>query len=529
MGSMVRTAAVVLGAALALLAWQQQAQARVHRYALVVGANQGTDQEPLLRYAERDAARVAQVLRTLGDISPENLVLLTNSDAPSVARVMEDLRGRIALHRQRQPEDETLLVIFYSGHADAQGLNLNGTQLSFTALKEELRRSPAHMRVLIVDACRSGEITRVKGAQPAEPFRIEPIDAMAGEGMAIITSSASHEDAQESDRLQASFFTHHLVSGMLGAADASRDRQVTLGEAYAYAYNETLRSTSRARFVQHPTYWFEIKGRQDLVLTSLRRPSRSMARLKLLDEGSYVLFREGRGGPLAAELSASAGTEIALEEGTYLIRRRGADAVHEATTHLAAEQEVSLATEDMESIPYGRMVRKGLGSDSELALGVTSGVGISGPLVEGTGQVLLGQVGLQVDLEPLSLQLRLRYGAAQQSNHSIALEQDVLGADLTALKLFDVSSLSLGFGVRLGGDWIQQRFQTQGLAPDRDTFTLRAAPLVHLGLSPWSLLHLYLEASGDAYLFAVQSAEDSSSTELRFVPQAMAGVLVYLP
>jgi hypothetical protein len=523
-----RTAAVILGAALALLAWQPQARAEVQRYALVVGANQGTDQEPLLRYAERDASRVAKVLRTLGDISPENLVLLTNTDAPSVARVMSDLRQRIALHRQSHPDDETLLVIFYSGHADAQGLNLNGTQLGFSQLKEALRQSPAHMRVLILDACRSGEITRVKGAKPAAPFRIEPIDAMAGEGMAIITSSTSHEDAQESDRLQASFFTHHLVSGMLGAADASRDRRVTLGEAYAYAYNETLRSTSRARFVQHPTYWFEIKGRQDLVLTSLRRPARSMARLKLLDQGSYVLFREGHGGPLAAELSASEGTEIALEEGTYLIRRRGADAVQETTTHLAANQEVSLAIEDMERIPYGRMVRKGLGTESELALGLTSGVGVSGALVEGTGQVLLGQVGAQLDLEPLSLQWRLRYGTAQRSNDSIGLTQDVLGTDVAALKLFDVSSLSLGFGVRLGGDWIRQSFRTQGQAPDRDTFTLRAAPLIHVGMSPWSLLHLYLEASGDAYLFTVQG-EENASTELRFVPQAMAGVLLYLP
>jgi hypothetical protein len=146
---------------------------------------------------------------------------------------------------------------------------MNRTRLEFSTLKQRIEGSSAQLRVLIVDACRSGEITRVKGASPAEPFKIDPVGRGVGEGVAIITSAASDEDAQESDRLQASFFTHHLLSGMLGAADTSKDKQVTLGEAYGYAYNETLRSTSRAKVVQHPTYWFEIRGRQDLVLTSL--------------------------------------------------------------------------------------------------------------------------------------------------------------------------------------------------------------------------------------------------------------------
>jgi hypothetical protein len=514
--------------ALSLL-WQAEAEAKVRRYALVIGANRGAGQESPLRYAERDAARFAEVVQSLGGVSPEDLVLLTDTDAGSVARVLEELHGRIARHRERSPEDETLLLLFYSGHADAGGLNMNQTQLGFGALKEALRASPAQLRVLIVDACRSGEITRVKGAQPAEPFLIEPGGAGQGEGLAIITSAASHEDAQESDRLEASFFTHHLLSGLLGAADSSRDQQVTLGEAYQYAYQETLRSTSKARSVQHPTYWFEIKGREDLVLTSLREPARSRGQVRLEDGGSYVIFRGGAGGALTAELTASPGAALSLEEGVYLIRRRGEASVREVTTRVSAGQEVTLAEEDMEEIPYGQVVRKGLGGGDEgLALGLITGVGVSGALVEGTGPLLLGQVGAQVELEALSLQVRLRYGEAERRNDFLGISQGVLGVDAAALKLLDVSWLTVGFGVRAGADWVYQRFETAGEAPDRDTLTLRAAPLVSLGASPWSQVQLTLEGSGDAYLFTVQSAEGEAATELRFVPQVMAGLLIYL-
>jgi uncharacterized caspase-like protein len=102
------------------------------------------------------------------------------------------------------------------------------------------------MRILIVDACRSGSLTRVKGGTPAPPFDVHVRGSDGSEGAAFLTSSAANEDAQESDALQGSFFTHYLVSGLLGAADSDGDRRVSLSEAYAYAYEGTLRASSRS-------------------------------------------------------------------------------------------------------------------------------------------------------------------------------------------------------------------------------------------------------------------------------------------
>ena len=62
-------------------------------------------------------------------------------------------------------------------------------------------------------------------------------------GQVLITASSASEDAQESDAIQGSFFTHFLTSGLRGAADRDNDGKVTLGEAYEFAYAHTVSNT----------------------------------------------------------------------------------------------------------------------------------------------------------------------------------------------------------------------------------------------------------------------------------------------
>ena len=54
------------------------------------------------------------------------------------------------------------------------------------------------------------------------PFLVDESADMRGH--AFLTSSAETEAAQESDRIQASYFTHFLVSGFRGAADQPGSR-----------------------------------------------------------------------------------------------------------------------------------------------------------------------------------------------------------------------------------------------------------------------------------------------------------------
>jgi uncharacterized caspase-like protein len=188
------------------------AAAAVLRHALVVGANDGGGALDPLRYAELDAERVSDVLVDLGGFEAPHVTVLY---APSVAELRASLKAHAAVSASF---DEDLFVLYYSGHADARGLRLGTEIYPFEELKSELRSVPANVRIGVLDACRSGTITRLKGAALSEPFLME--ERLMAEGEAWMTATSADESAQESDRLRGSFFTHYLLSGLRGAADA---------------------------------------------------------------------------------------------------------------------------------------------------------------------------------------------------------------------------------------------------------------------------------------------------------------------
>ncbi len=174
-----------------------------------------------------------------------------------------------------------MLLVYYSGHADAGALHLGGSRLELAELEQLVRGSAAAFRLLVLDSCRSGALTRVKGGTPIPPFDIQLNERVTGEGAVFLTSSSASEDSQESDELKGSFFTHALLSGLLGAADENGDGKVTLDEAYRHAYEATLRASSRTLAgTQHPTFQYDLRGTGDLVLASLdaRSPHAGLAR-----------------------------------------------------------------------------------------------------------------------------------------------------------------------------------------------------------------------------------------------------------
>ena len=84
------------------------------RYAILIGANAGDRNEVELRYAEKDAERMADILRSIGGFGPENISVLEQPTRETVERVLR--AGNTRLRSERGP---SLLLVFYSGHADA--------------------------------------------------------------------------------------------------------------------------------------------------------------------------------------------------------------------------------------------------------------------------------------------------------------------------------------------------------------------------------------------------------------------------
>lgn len=290
------------------------AYAGVLRHAVVVGANDGGGSLEPLRYAELDAQRFAEVMVELGGFDPANITVLYG---PGPDELEAALHAHAAV-AGAAPED--LFVFYYSGHADARGLRLDSGLYPFEALKGDLRAVPADVRLGVLDACRSGVITRLKGASVTTPFLLET--ELATEGEAWMTATSADEEAQESDQLRGSFFTHYLLSGLRGAADGG-DGSVSLAEAYNYAFDRVVDHTGgTVAGTQHPNFDYDLKGQGDMPLTAVAT-GRSTLTLPPEVGGMISVLRMPDRTPIA-EVAKPSGrsTVLALVPGTYLLRWR---------------------------------------------------------------------------------------------------------------------------------------------------------------------------------------------------------------
>ncbi|MCB9779702.1 MAG: caspase family protein [Alphaproteobacteria bacterium] len=291
-------------------------------WAVVVGSNRPGPGQAALRYAGSDAERVADVFTQLGDVDPGSVLLLRD---PAPADVLDAL-DTVAAELQASAAAHTQVLFYYSGHARSGGLDLGDETLALSDLRGRLEALPADVRLVVLDACQSGAMSDAKGLSPAAAFSSASVQGLDAEGMAVIASSSSDELSQESDELQGSYFTHHWVTGLRGAADADADGLVTLDEAYGYAYDRTVVSTaSTAIGRQHPTLETDLRGRGALALT---RPGRATARLHFGpdDAGQILLVHDGSG-LVAAEVDKAPGDALtlALAPGDYEVLWRKED------------------------------------------------------------------------------------------------------------------------------------------------------------------------------------------------------------
>ena len=293
------------------------AAAESRRLAIVVGNNAGLAEMTPLRYAESDAGTMARVLIELGDVGIDDVMLLQGRKVADLERAIADARERVTQFK-RSPEIRTVLIFYFSGHSDGEAIELGNEKLPYGRLKTMLLGTGADLRVAIVDACKSGAGFLQKGGKPAEAFSIKLTDTLVASGDAFITSSAADESALESSEVMGSFFTHNLISGLRGAADASGDKLVTLAEAYRYAFDRTVSATAMLPVgAQHPSYDYRLSGQGELVLSSLVKPSA----LLILPEGAdRSMITDLARDQVVVEVGGGLAREIAVAPGAYGLR-----------------------------------------------------------------------------------------------------------------------------------------------------------------------------------------------------------------
>ena len=324
------------------------------RVALVIASNVGDRDEQRLHYAEDDARRIAGILEKVGDFAPEDVALLVRPSVSELVFALDALERKLGA-----AGPDSLLFIFYSGHADAESIHLGGGRFPLADLRTTAARAPASARVLVIDACRSGTVTRVKGGHTTAAFEVQ-IDAQPGpSGLAVLTSSAAGEAAQESDELRASFFTHYLASAMLGAADRDGDGVITLDETFGYAAGRTVAATATTfAGPQHPTYQYDLSGRESLVLTRPGIGRAGMGQLQFMRTGWY-LVRRGPNAVLAEVHGERPGQRLALEAGEYRVTLRERDQYREGQVRVRAGETTPVDGGAWPRQPYVAVARKG--------------------------------------------------------------------------------------------------------------------------------------------------------------------------
>lgn len=501
-----RATSLLCAASLAALAPSGAAQAET--YLVAIGSNQGRAHEPILRHAERDAELVASVLTELGRISPENRLLALAADADTVRRILLKTNGRIrSALSGNEPKD--VLLIYYSGHADALGLHLGDSTVPYEELKAIAEASPAKVRILIIDSCGSGGITRLKGSQPAPAFAIRFEGQLEAEGLAMITSSASSEDSQESDELGASFFTHHLVTALRGAGDQDHDGRVTLTEAYGYAYQQTLRSTGETTRLQHPTYLYGMTGRGSVPLTYLADGAKRWSTLVIPDPGLYLVFERSLEGTVLSEVFVpEGGTEVRIPPDKYVVQRRAEGNYRRYEVQLKTAEKVDLRNIPYDELNYSRLLRKGGGSRRVIHNLTISG-SASGGFLPGQSPAAGLMLGYSLDLSSLSLGLALRWGRSDMRSleRDVSTVQDQLALRLRGERFFDFTLLTVGIGVFAESSMVHQAFLAAGTAPARTTFGggFGASLACEVELSPELILRA--ETGPLAQLFRTASIE----------------------
>src|SRR5262245_34603323 len=261
--------------------------------ALLVGVRKYDPKELRdLPYAEADVEALARTLCNAG-YQPDNVVLMTQSAAARDLRFAPEsakIRRELKLLLGNRAKEDTLLIAF-AGHgvqfskeeesyfcpADAR-LADRSSLISLSEVYRELKRCPARVKVLLVDACRNDPLA--DHSRSRATVRLEsstrPAVAEPPAGLVALFSCSEGERAFEHDELKHGVFFHYVIEALRGEAARDDQAEVTVADLESYV-QRGVDSFVRSRFgaSQRPERKGEVSGAVPLVriegLTDLRR------------------------------------------------------------------------------------------------------------------------------------------------------------------------------------------------------------------------------------------------------------------
>ena len=502
---------------IAALCLAGSARADVERYAVIIGHNTGAADEQKLRFAETDAARVAELLSEIGGVPDENQVVLRAKSADQVRRALIATNERI-----RSARRDAVLFVYYSGHGDADALHLGDSRFELRELEALVRGSSAQIRILVIDSCRSGSVTRVKGGRPAPPLALTT-ETMPGEGVIVLTASTAGEDAQESDQLGGSFFTHYLLSGLRGAADDDGDQIITVAEAFRYTRDQTILASSRTLGgTQHPTFHYDLRGRADVALADLAS-ARGRGRLTVPDNATWLIVRAPDN--VVGEIVVGARRRtLSLRPGKYLVRGRTREALLEGTVTVNGDRDTNIDASKLERSTYARLVRKGKGEILHYVSGPFVGPFVQTPIIAGASPCFGLLAGWSFARSDVTLSPRIAACRGEFSNRTLEATTDALALDLRVAKAWDISVLTFDLGIAAGAELLQERFATRGIAPTRTTAAAHVDAGGSVALPLAARVYLAAELAAQTHFFSIEDQDGARSPTARFALRSLLAI-----
>ncbi|MBN2393976.1 MAG: SIR2 family protein [Anaerolineae bacterium] len=202
-----------------------------------------------------------QAARLLTDATPEHL--------PTRANIL----GELSTVAQTADEDD-LLLFYFSGHGMAEGgesyllardtrlAALKHTALAMKDVREIIEQSPAHAKVIVLDACHSG--ASIGKAEPTmTPEFIQRVFEEA-EGMAVLASCKQGQQSWEWQEERRSVFTYYLLEALSGKADRDGKGFVTVSDASRHVTDKIKAWAVDRGVPQTPTLQYTVAG--DIIL-----------------------------------------------------------------------------------------------------------------------------------------------------------------------------------------------------------------------------------------------------------------------
>ena len=157
-----------------------------------------------------------------------------------------------------------IIVFFFSGHGFLADNGSTGgfcpydwnqtfsSGLSYDDVRSFFKGQKAFAKILIADACHSGDIRTSHKAEINETQQ-KMLDKTQ---IITILSSRGNEYSFDYNNLVNGYFTTHLLEGLKGGADVNNDSLVTTGEISKYLQQHVKESfTGSANDAQHPVIW----------------------------------------------------------------------------------------------------------------------------------------------------------------------------------------------------------------------------------------------------------------------------------